>query len=64
MSVYHLNYDLDAEDRKLYVTWLQNTLATYGAVILLAIALVSIQSTTQMTNVAMYMGDAVSQASP
>jgi hypothetical protein len=54
----------DAEDRKVYAAWLRRTLAVYGAVILFGIALVGISSTTDMMNVAMYMGDAVTQAAP
>lgn len=54
----------DAEDRKVYTAWLRKTLAVYGAVILFGIALVGAQSNGHMTNVAMYMGDAVAQASP
>jgi hypothetical protein len=54
----------DAEDRKVYAAWLRKTLAAYGAAILFGITLVGVQSNGHMTNVAMYMGDAVAQASP
>ena len=54
----------DVEDRKVYADWLRKTLSAYGAVILLGMALVTVQSSAHMTNVAMYMGDAVAQASP
>jgi hypothetical protein len=55
---------LDAEDRKIYAAWLRKTLAAYGAAILFGMALVGFQSNGHMINVAMYMGDAVAQASP
>ena len=54
----------DAEDHRVYAVWLRKTLAVYGAVILFGMALVGVQSNGHMTNVAMYMGDAVAQASP
>jgi len=54
----------DAEDHKVYTAWLRRTLAVYCAVILFGIALVAVQSNGRMTNVAIYMGDAVAQASP
>jgi hypothetical protein len=55
---------LDAEDRKVYAAWLRKTLAAYGAAILFGMALIGFQSNGHMTNIAMYMGDAVAQASP
>jgi hypothetical protein len=53
----------DADDRK-DTAWLRETLAVCGIAVLCGIALVTVQSTTQMTTVAMYMGDSVNQASP
>jgi hypothetical protein len=58
------NRAFDAEDRKVYAAWLRKTLALYGAVILFGIVLVGMQSANHMTNIAMYMGDAISQAAP
>jgi hypothetical protein len=54
----------NAEDHKVYTAWLRKILAVYGAVILFGMALVGVQSNGHITNVAMYMGDAVAQASP
>jgi hypothetical protein len=52
------------EDRKVSTDGLRATLTAYGAVILFGIAVVTIQVSLHMPNVAMQMGDAVIMASP
>jgi hypothetical protein len=47
----------DTEDRKVNATWLRNTFAV-------GITLVGFQASGRMTNIAMFMGDAISQAAP
>ena len=64
MTMHRQHDAFDAEDHKVYTAWLRRTLAVYGAVILFGMALVGVQSNGHMTNVAMYMDDAVAQASP
>ena len=54
----------DAEDRKVYTSWLRNTFAIYGAVVAVGIALVALQASDRMINIATYMGDAVVMAAP
>jgi hypothetical protein len=54
----------DTEDRKVNAAWLRNTFAVYAAVVLFGITLVGFQASDRMTNIAMFMGDAISQAAP
>jgi hypothetical protein len=54
----------DAEDRKVYTSWLRNTFAIYGAVVAVGIGLVALQASDRMINIATYMGDAVVMAAP
>jgi len=64
MPVRRQSFQFDAADQKVCTAWLRTTLATYGALILLAIAVVTIQATAPAANFAMLMGDAVAAAAP
>jgi hypothetical protein len=52
MSMQRPKYVLDAEDQQTYVVWFRRTLIAYGAMILFAVALVTVQATTHAANVA------------
>ncbi len=52
MSMQRPKHVFDAEDQQTYVVWLRRTLIAYGATVLFAIALVTVQATTHAANVA------------
>jgi hypothetical protein len=64
MSIQRQNYVFDAEDRKAYVVWLRRTLMAYGAMVLLAIALVAVQAMTHTGKVAEFAATAVAMTGP
>jgi hypothetical protein len=64
MQIQRQCYGYDAEDRKVYVAWLQRTLIAYGAMVLFGVALVAVQATTQTTNIAEFAEAAVSITGP
>jgi hypothetical protein len=64
MSIQFLNYGFVAEDRKAYVLSPPRPLLAYGAMVLFAIALVTIQATTDAANVAEFAPIAVAVTGP
>jgi hypothetical protein len=58
------SHQFHIEDRKVSTSGLRATLAAYGAVILFSIAVVTVQVSLHLPNVAMQMGDNVIMASP
>jgi len=58
------NYRFNAEDRKVYSAWLWRTLMAYGAIVLFAIALVTVQAMTHAANVAEFAAAAVPVTGP
>jgi hypothetical protein len=48
MLMQRANYKLDAEDRKVYAVWLRRILAAYGVLVLIGIAVASVQATHEM----------------
>jgi hypothetical protein len=54
----------DAEDRKVYSSWLQGTLAAYGTVVLCGIAAIVLQVAINAPNAAEFMTAAIALASP
>jgi hypothetical protein len=53
---------LDAEDRKVYGTWLRNILIAYGAAVFCGIVGVAVQAMTNTT--AEFLNTAIAMASP
>jgi hypothetical protein len=64
MSIQRPNYRFDAEDRNAYVLSLRRTLVAYGAMVLFAIALVTVQATSDAANVAEFASIAVAATGP
>ncbi len=64
MSIQRPKCEFDVEDRKVYVLWLRRTFMVYGAMVLFAIALVTVQATTHAANVAEFAAAAVSVTGP
>ena len=64
MSIQLLNYGLVTADRKAYVVSPPRTLLAYGAMILFAIALVTIQAMTDAANVGEFAPIAVAVTGP
>ena len=54
----------DAEDRKVYSSWLQGIVVAYGAVVLCGIAAIMVQVTANAPNTAEFMTTAIAVASP
>ena len=54
----------DAEDRKVYSSWLRGTLVAYVAVVLCTIAAIAVQVTVNAPNAAEFMTTAIALASP
>jgi hypothetical protein len=63
MPVQRANYKFDAEDHKVYAAWLRRTLAAYGVLVLIGIAVVTVQA-THTTNVVKFMADTVTLSTP
>jgi hypothetical protein len=51
MRIQRANYELDAEDRKVYAAWLRRMLVAYGATAIMILAVVAVQTATRATNV-------------
>jgi hypothetical protein len=64
MNTPSTNCAFNAEDRKVYTTWLRGTLAAYGAVVLCGIAVVVFLTAANTPNIAEYLTTAVALASP
>jgi len=45
------DYELSAEDRKTYAAWLRRMLVAYGAIAIMILAVVAVQTATRATNV-------------
>jgi hypothetical protein len=56
--------DLNTGDQKVYAARMPKTVAVYGAVVLFGIGLIAVQTVMHTANVAMLMGEAVTQAAP
>ncbi len=54
----------DGDDQAVYTGWLRRIAVLYGAIMVFAAAVVTIQATTHMTTVAMSMSESVAMASP
>jgi hypothetical protein len=59
-----MHQTLNAEDRKVYQTWLRGTVAVYGMLALCGIALVLVQATTDTMSAAEFMTIGVALAAP
>lgn len=64
MSIQRPNYRFDAEHRNASVLWLRRTLVAYGAMVLFAIAVVTIQATTDAANVGEFASIAAAVTGP
>jgi hypothetical protein len=54
----------NAEDRKVYISWLRGTLVAYGAAVLCGIAAIAVQVAVNAPNAAEFMNTAIALASP
>jgi hypothetical protein len=64
MDTLSKNGALDAEDRKVYSSWLRGTLVAYGAVVLCTIAIITVHVAINAPNAAEFMTTAIVLASP
>jgi hypothetical protein len=64
MDTLSKNCAFDADDRKVYTSWLRGTVFAYGAIVLFGIAAVVVQDMTSTPNVAGFMTTAIVLASP
>jgi hypothetical protein len=64
MSIQCPKYVFDAEDQQTYVVWLRRTLMAYGAMVLFAVALVTVQAMTHAANVAEFAAAAIPVTGP
>ncbi len=64
MQTQHPKRGFDAEDEKTYVAWLRRAIMAYGAVVLVAAAVVTVQAMTHATNVAEFAAAAVTMTGP
>jgi hypothetical protein len=64
MSMQRPNYEFDAEDQQTYVVWLRRTLMVYGAAVLFAVALVTVQAMTHAANVAEFAAATIPVTGP
>ena len=64
MSIERPKYEFDVEDQQTYAVWLRRTVTAYGATVLFAIALVTVQAATHTMNVAEFASIAVAVTGP
>lgn len=64
MRMQHLNREFEAEDRKVYFAWLRKTLIAYGALVLFGMAIVAVQSTMHIANVAEFAATDIPMTGP
>ena len=64
MPMRYSNYRFNAEDCKVYFTWVRRTIIAYGAFILFSVALVAIQAMTHTAPITEFAATALPITAP
>jgi len=64
MRMQRANHVLGAEDRRVYAAWLRRVLVVYGAMAVMILAVVAVQTATRATNVTEVAVGAVTPRAP